>query len=966
MQQIVLSLKNIYKLLMTNDFPTYSESVIAEKHRKGQTLQRFWQSHIADEFRAQPCGQMIWRNDGKRNRYFSNLCNRRLDSKLGAEYLQELSQMLSEQMLLSQIERYNTFLSVKAYKHDVFLWRVRELLRQCSVTDPNFTAKIFEHINGCIERLEDESIREKPDHLFRASYLLTLLTFYAAAGEGMDSPKLAVLQEENCSIESLWQKHKEKYADNGKTVEFLTVHVSYLQDNPLAPHRFFGKEEELYDLQEMVITNRKCLISGVGGIGKTELLRQLMRLCCQEHLVDQIAVVPYVNSMIESFLRAFANYRRQDTEEDFKALLNMLSRQVERGHRLLIMIDNMDQPLQESEILKQLLALPCSVLITSRRSELEGFETYPINAPSAATASLIFRANYKGSLSAKDRAALKELLQEPTVCHPLTLRLLAKAAASNNWTIAHLTEQVHKNLPTLSGMQVEQGQSMAQIYRQLYPMLRVCEEEQEVLQLFSLLPRESYNIEFLNFYFPQYASEFETKLHTLAQEGWLEEDGSGFSMHCFVAQCLRRAGQPESKLAPMLQHVRKHLPERVLHGDRPKLSQLRLCDIVISFAGYLTGSISAELLQDVMKAMGTQELPLQVEEQHCTLLKQLYKRCPNCDEYTQMLYHTLKCRWLADRFEEVEPIFRAYKDKPFAPESAFMEFCLYGANRFADEKPEFAQELLMQVLNSPSTPNQKAGAYYVMTNVTYQMGAAEEALRWAQEGAAYVEKHPECSTDQRFDMLLVLGNHSNRFEMIEQVQMCLQKLSSIAITTNSPVHRLKLLSLMMQYYSVNGDPEEAVAHGEELLKLNRDYLGKDNNYHCSLVNVGKLNLRLKQYDKALEYMNEAAAYFKRQSTTAYFYILTMGNIANTYLAMQQPQEALHIFEELVPMAESYSEHTFVNLLVNQAKSYELLGEHAGEYECLTKAQPMLEKIFGKEHQKYHNCLRRMAELRENQ
>ena len=37
MEKMLLSLKNIYKILVTNDFPIYSESVISEKNRKGQT-----------------------------------------------------------------------------------------------------------------------------------------------------------------------------------------------------------------------------------------------------------------------------------------------------------------------------------------------------------------------------------------------------------------------------------------------------------------------------------------------------------------------------------------------------------------------------------------------------------------------------------------------------------------------------------------------------------------------------------------------------------------------------------------------------------------------------------------------------------------------------------------------------------------------------------------------------------------
>ncbi len=88
---MILSMKNIYKLLMSNDFPIYSDSVIPEKMRKGQTLLRFWQSMAVEDFRTEPCGKGIWRNDGKRNRYLSNLCNRSGELKLYSDYSKEIA-----------------------------------------------------------------------------------------------------------------------------------------------------------------------------------------------------------------------------------------------------------------------------------------------------------------------------------------------------------------------------------------------------------------------------------------------------------------------------------------------------------------------------------------------------------------------------------------------------------------------------------------------------------------------------------------------------------------------------------------------------------------------------------------------------------------------------------------------------------------------------------------------------------
>lgn len=53
-EKIILSLKNIYRLLVYNDFPIYSDRVISKKQKKGQTLLRFWQDTMLQDFCALP------------------------------------------------------------------------------------------------------------------------------------------------------------------------------------------------------------------------------------------------------------------------------------------------------------------------------------------------------------------------------------------------------------------------------------------------------------------------------------------------------------------------------------------------------------------------------------------------------------------------------------------------------------------------------------------------------------------------------------------------------------------------------------------------------------------------------------------------------------------------------------------------------------------------------------------------
>ena len=121
MEKITQSLKNIYRLLMNEDFTIYSERVISKKQRKGQTLLRFWQDMMVREFCCLPYGKLIWRNDGTRNRYISNLCNRNDELKYYHEYAQELGAQISRETLLNQIHRFGDFLQSREYNREAQL-----------------------------------------------------------------------------------------------------------------------------------------------------------------------------------------------------------------------------------------------------------------------------------------------------------------------------------------------------------------------------------------------------------------------------------------------------------------------------------------------------------------------------------------------------------------------------------------------------------------------------------------------------------------------------------------------------------------------------------------------------------------------------------------------------------------------------------------------------------------------------
>ena len=164
---------------------------------------------------------------------------------------------------------------------------------------------------------------------------------------------------------------------------------------------FFGREEELYDLKEMFFNSGKYLISGIGGIGKTELMRQLVSWMEQEEVKCRIAAVQYEENLAASFSRSFLNLTGESVEERFHESIYHLSE--EHQEKTVLFLDNMNHTEEEDPYLSELKDLPCTIFVTSRQKHLDGFTTFGIKAPQKSALSLIFRDNYNKILSREEK-----------------------------------------------------------------------------------------------------------------------------------------------------------------------------------------------------------------------------------------------------------------------------------------------------------------------------------------------------------------------------------------------------------------------------------------------------------------------------------------------------------------------------------------------------------------------------------
>lgn len=965
MEKMILSLKNIYMLLMTEDFPIYSESVIGRAERKGQTMLRFWQRQIVSEFRSQPCGRMIWRNDGKRNRYTSYLCNRSAEIKTYSEYARELASQICVSSLLNQINQFAEFLSASKYRHDILIRRVRELIRLVETEDPRVCGKIASHIR---ETASESVWQDRGSHgqLFQAAYLLTIMMLYAAAGEAMDNPVMTVLRTEAHGIEALWSARTQHQKAEPSQVRFLTVHSGLLQDNPLPIHRFFGREEALFDLKEMASNGGKCLITGLGGMGKTELMRQLIRVCTQERVVDQIAVIPYHVSIAKSFALSFLGSRRQDPAEYFPKLLRQLEQEI-KTHKLLVVIDDLTNGMEEDPDLAQLLTLDCAVLITSRRGALEGFQTFRLEKPSASAGTLIFRDNYGSVLNREDQRALTQIMNDDALSQPLTLRLLAKAAGSRKWSVEFLMTQLQKGGAAVI-LQVDQTVRMARIYRQLYSYGQIPEECQPLAELFTLLPRDSFRPDFLQITFPQIVgSGAAAQLETLADRGWLETSADGYSMHPLIAQCLRRTVLNEAVTAPVLNSLRqKIIDSGPIDGPVEREEDfLRCCGILAHIVGILGGGVSPELLTAFANSVSVSEHTSETISRYEKLLRRLKKRSGNWNDTAEAAYWRTLCRWRRGEAEPVKALYLRQKQHRTVPDILYFDFCL-AAGYFLkyQQETDLAGELFHAVLEQETHPVQKATAYFYMYELTQITGDQTASARWGREGANYVRAHPECGPVLTFTNLFAMGAGSLKFQKEDTLE-ALTAMKAVLTDTSPDWCKAQYAALAGTYELLYGSPEAALEHYLWQKNYILEYQGKCYSYYNTLGQIGQVLRRLKRYGEAAEVYQEILSFAQKGGHTALHQRICC-HLSGVYLDLDRPEEALLYLRDAVEEGRAIGGLPLGEALWSAAEVYRQLGNTKEEFTFLAEAAPLLEGAYGKQHPKVQSAWQRLDEHKEEE
>lgn len=547
----VLTPKNVYRFLTDNLPGLYPHGMIPAAERKGLTLVKFWaqvlDGIIPPEWHASLFGGT------QRSRRLSDMMNRTGVQPLPPKLQQEMNALLSGETLIRLSQQVQDFLRSAHYDADALTRALPDFVRMMMENEECMKPEheqVFENLQQSRETLPRTFV-----DMLTLSWLV-LLAFY---GEEMCCRELM----DFCQA----QEH------SAQALYLLSSHVTFGRRVPLSMtgrncelcRQGLSKDEYVMDaasclpqLTDAIRQGGKIAVTGMGGIGKTEMTRQALAVLAKEELFSRMAWVQYENSLASSLRMAFDGLDGVAEEN----VLSTVREKLEAPYqgRTLLLIDSVDMPPEADEGLREIEHWGCDVLVTTRFPLGAGFRNIavPLLSEESSRALFVQHDPYLKGMGSEETEALHQVLSR-VAGHPLAIILLAHLAKMKRWTMAQLLEELDRISP--EGLRLAGGKfsAIAQRIAQMVSTDALTDRERQVLAVFATFPAWTIPVRDALTLLRDFGTEDEllSALETAADYGLLASNWRGYAMHPVLAESFRPLLPPMEKVPRLAEIFRE-------------------------------------------------------------------------------------------------------------------------------------------------------------------------------------------------------------------------------------------------------------------------------------------------------------------------------------------------------------------------------------------------------------------------
>lgn len=742
-----------------------------------------------------------------------------------------------------------------------------------------------------------------------------------------------------------------------KSVSVMTVKKGVLTYEPLEREAFFGRDKELAYLENAVSQNKHVLVSGVGGIGKTELLRQVIRSVIEKNTVDELWLVSWNGNIKDSFLAAVKGDICSGIEDKFAGLISEFRLNTET--RRLIVIDNLDEEVTNDPLFEILASLSNAVLISSRMSSAPGYEVLALNALPASEGAKIFEHAYGHKLSTSEFKVVKESIESVFMRHTLSIGLIGRYMRRQHEPISNLGS---------IGSEIH-AYTLPQIYRGMYHVFGMSDEERTLLAFLARCPRESYPLSFLIEYYPRGGRSIKAFLKTvgdLADGGWLTLNNDEVSVQPYIAENIIKLTkcpkEVEEFVVKAFRSIIKEKPEdsRVIEyveelalitGEKNRV----LYDMIRTFCEKYMEVLPKECF---MAYVLTQGASWNYEFNITKLVQEyVYLKAESVGTFTEIMFR-LRCQIKTEtQMAEIDRMIRSVENELTIKTRCIIYYLFVelGLENYAYEYiPYYAEYILKHTdkMDYRVAANMAMLTYYII----------KENLQACEQIINEMLKLDISDDEITLNMMTSMTNYYNLIGQYQEAYRCVKKAEEASDRMNG-INRVAINMLMATVLMNLGRYEEADTYFSASLEyLDSTMEVQDitavihakQQYAILMERLGRFEEAEKMYKFAINSYNGAVDPGQIN--------IAKNNLAVLYIRMGRGEEALEILDALLKIAPADAQVFGMEVLNNHSKACELVGDKERALKETQESYPLLCNIYGPEHRKSIEAKERLERL----
>lgn len=326
---------------------------------------------------------------------------------------------------------------------------------------------------------------------------------------------------------------------------------------PLLPKpikTFVGRDKELEELHELLEEHHTLFIQGVAGIGKSELVKQYIKLHRKGY--TNILFLDYSDSLYEIIADLdFADDTDGLTEKErFRKHFRFLKSLKEDT---LIVIDNFDTTASAENLLSQFCDLKCKVIYTTRNL-FSSYETFTIAADKK-HAKQVLQSNLGNSsdYSLEELELILEFLDYHTMAVELVARLLSYTAITPSKLFEELKENILLPSDDIKISITKDNTTEKRRYQnhmeKLLDMQELEHNQQKVLAVIALAPETGIPVKLLYQWYGTCVNE----VNELLELGFLTLEHNQIQLHPYIRKIINARKSLSLNDCPQLfEHLR--------------------------------------------------------------------------------------------------------------------------------------------------------------------------------------------------------------------------------------------------------------------------------------------------------------------------------------------------------------------------------------------------------------------------